>query len=83
MLRQTSSGFTALHRELNHTALVLYPSLKVSAQEGVGTPWSLLSTCCLALLLGVIPHSPMCGPQAYKLYDCSLKLGVRHHGGLG
>lgn len=41
----------------------------MSAQEGVGTPWSLLSTCCLGLLLRVIPDSSVCGPQAYKLYD--------------
>lgn len=38
MLSRTSSGFTALRAELNHTTLVLYPNLKVSTQDGEGLP---------------------------------------------
>lgn len=38
MLSRTSSEFTALQLELNHTILVLYPTLKVSARDGWGLP---------------------------------------------
>lgn len=69
MLSPTRSGFTVLHVELNHTTFVLYPNLKVSAQDGCGLPGASCPHVAKGLLLGVIPDSPVCGPRAYKMYD--------------
>lgn len=70
MLSRTSSGFAVLHVELNHTALVLYPSLKVRARKWAGLPGASVCMSSNGVVLGTISGFP-CGPQAYKLYDAA------------
>lgn len=69
MLSRTSSGFTALHVELNHTTLVLYPSLKVRAREWEGLPGAACLHVAYRFGAGSDSSLSLCGPQAYKQYD--------------
>ncbi|XP_035292880.1 uncharacterized protein LOC103163831 isoform X1 [Cricetulus griseus] len=87
MLSRTSSGFTALHVELNHTTLVLYPSLKAYKQYDTAWPqdscWDLdpppamLSTGPKVELRSEDGVSVFCDVPAGL---CSLTLSLWHHG---
>ncbi|ERE68240.1 apolipoprotein [Cricetulus griseus] len=87
MLSRTSSGFTALHVELNHTTLVLYPSLKAYKQYDTAWPqdscWDLdpppamLSTGPKVELSSEDGVSVFCDVPAGL---CSLTLSLWHHG---
>lgn len=46
MLNQAGSGLTSLTVGLNHTILVLYPSLKVSLASGVGRSPAIFPASC-------------------------------------
>lgn len=83
-LNRAGSGLTSLTVELNHTTLILYPSLKVSLQEpvrGVGGGWAhrpdtflppVTSTHLCPVETVTCPAQPLSGPQTYRLYNSSL-----------
>ncbi|KAL1780102.1 hypothetical protein HispidOSU_027598 [Sigmodon hispidus] len=87
MLSRTSSGFTALHVELNHTTLVLYPSLKAYKLSNTTWPWdscwdldpppAVLNTGPMVELSTKDGVSVSCDVAAGL---CSLTLGLWHHG---
>ncbi|KAL6060180.1 hypothetical protein STEG23_004069, partial [Scotinomys teguina] len=87
MLSRTSSGFTVLHVELNHTTLVLYPGLKAYKLYDTTRPWdscwdldpppAMLNTGPKVELSSEDGVSVSCDVPAGL---CSLTLGLWHHG---
>nr|XP_042139246.1 uncharacterized protein LOC107402064 [Peromyscus maniculatus bairdii] len=87
MLSRTSSGFAVLHVELNHTALVLYPSLKAYKLYDAAGPWdgcwdldpppATLNTGPKVELSSEDGVSVSCDVPAGL---CGLTLGLWHHG---
>ncbi|XP_051024048.1 uncharacterized protein LOC127208599 [Acomys russatus] len=87
MLSRMSSGFTALRAQLNHTALVLYPSLKAyklydTALPGEGC-WDLDPS---PAVLNTGPRVELSSEDGVSVSCdvpgglCSLTLGLWHHG---
>lgn len=70
MLSRTSSGFAVLHVELNHTALVLYPSLKVRSRTWAGLRGASVCMSSNGLVLGTIPGFPVWSTGLQTVWRC-------------